>query len=385
MAIIQTLRRQATPTSIILVLVGLLGLAFDIRMVVQNSFRLGIDYNQFYAGSRLAGTGHLYDWNVLRKIVAENGPEMPTARLPIVLYGHKILGGLPYRTALAAWMAGSIAALLVFAVIWPGIRRFLAVIALATSMSVGVVLLFGQDVAFYLMFFAAGLALMERKRPWLAGLAFALCVSKFHLALGIPILLVAQKRWKTLFSGGIAVALLLAASFLLEGRGWPRQYLNMVGMPEFTHGSERMPNLAGITCWLPWPALAEALCAIGVVGLLWWICRRRADLGMAGAAAAACGVLTGHHSYGGDCTLMIPLAVLTLQRQDLPPWMKVWAMTIISPLPMQLLVTDAPWTGQLLIVGFVVAAIYSAGLHPPANPAVSPGPASSPLPDPAAG
>jgi hypothetical protein len=50
-----------------------LGLAFNIWMTMLNTTGWGVDYNQFCAASRLAGTGHLYDWDALRKI--EAGPE----------------------------------------------------------------------------------------------------------------------------------------------------------------------------------------------------------------------------------------------------------------------------------------------------------------------
>src|SRR4029077_835415 len=111
-----------------------LGLALNIWMSLLNKDGLGIDFNQFYSASRLAGTGHLYDWDALRKIEAENGPDVMTGRLPVVLYGHKILGSLPYAAARSVWMAGSFAAFVLFAAFWPGTQRLLMMVALACSM-----------------------------------------------------------------------------------------------------------------------------------------------------------------------------------------------------------------------------------------------------------
>jgi hypothetical protein len=342
-------------------------LAFNIWLAVQNRTGWGVDFNQFYAASRLAGTGHLYDWDALRKVERENGLEVPTGRLPVELYGYKTLSSFPYAVARYIWMAVSIAALMVFAV-WPGARRLLMMGALAWSMPVALVILFGQDVPFWLMFFTAGLLLIERKKPLSAGIAFSLCICKFHLALGIPVMLAAQKRWRTLIAGSVAVLALIAACFLIEGPAWPLQYAKMSQMPAFSPAPERMPNLYGIASWLPfwpsWTAATEIVCALAIVLLLWAVCRGSSDLGTSGAAAAACGLLLGPHAYAGDCALLIPLSVLTIQRQSARPWLKVWAVLLLSPVPTLLLVSQRPLLGQIFIVAFVVTAIISGRAAP---------------------
>jgi hypothetical protein len=345
-------------------LVFFLGLAFDIRVAVLNSSGWGVDFNQFYSAGKLTGTGHLYDWEALRKIEAEHGPGVPTGRLPVVLYGHKLLGILPYRVAQTAWMGLSITALVVFAFTWPGAWPPLMALALAWSMPVTMLILFGQDTAFWLMFFAAGLALIERKKPRAAGVAFSLCICKFHLALGIPILLVAQKRWKTLIAGSISLLVLLASCFLVEGTRWPLEYLKMSQMTEFSPAPDVMPTLSAIASHLPWPAAIEILCAIAVVLFLVVVCRRTADIGVAGAAAAACGLLVAHHALYADTSLLIPLGVLTVRHPGVPPWLKALAVLILSPLPFLLagaLHNSLIW--QLLIAPFVVTAIWVTVAH----------------------
>jgi hypothetical protein len=282
----------------------------------------------------------------------------------VVLYGHKVLSHLPYATAQYVWLAGSIAALIIFALFWPGTQRLPMILALAWSMPITLVLLYGQDVPFWLMFFAAGLLLMEKKKPWIAGIAFSLCICKFHLALGIPVLLVAQKRWKTLIGGAIAFSVLIASCFLIEGPGWLLQYMKMSQLPEFSPAAARMPNLHGLASWLPWPTTAEMAGAVAIILLLWAACRGGLDLGTAGAAAAACGLLLGYHSYAGDCGLLIPLSVLTIQRHALPHWLKVWAVLLLSPVTVLLLVSRRSFIGQVLIAGFVVTAIVFAKATP---------------------
>ncbi|MBS1854510.1 MAG: DUF2029 domain-containing protein [Acidobacteria bacterium] len=336
-----------------------LGLALNIWIALLNQTGLGVDFNQFYSASRLAGTGHLYDWDALRKIEAENGLEVPTGRLPVVIYGYRIFGGLPYTAARATWMVLSIAALAAFAAWWPGARPQWMGAALAWSLPVTFVILFGQDVPFWLMFFAMALVLLERKKEWSAGVVFSLCICKFHLALGIPILLVARKCWKTLIGGAIGVSVWIGASFLLEGPGWPMAYLKMSHMPTFSPAADRMPNVYGIASWIPWTSAAEVAGGIAVALLLWTVCRRGGTgLGMAGAAAAACGVLLGHHSYAGDCALLIPLTVLTVQRPGAPRWLKIWAVATLTPAPVLLLLSNRPLLAQLWIAAFVVTAVW---------------------------
>src|ERR1035441_7790718 len=125
---------KARPSTVAIAAVCTLGLAFNIWIAAQNKADWGSDYNQFYAASRLAGTGHVYDWEALRKIEAEHGGELRTGRLPVVLYGHKLLGSLPYAVARSIWMAGSAAALVFLAAFWPGTRRWIMMVALAWSM-----------------------------------------------------------------------------------------------------------------------------------------------------------------------------------------------------------------------------------------------------------
>ena len=334
-----------------------LGLAFNIGFAVLERAGWGIDFNQFYSSGRLAGTGHLYDWEALRKIEVENGTGVPTGRLPVVAYGYKLLAWLPYPVAHWIWLAMSLAALAVFALVWPGVPRQWMFAALVWSVPAALLLLYGQDTPFWLMFFAAGLWLLSKEKPWLAGVAFALCICKFHLALGIPVLLVARKQWKALIAGAGTFALLIAACFLIEGPGWVRHYLENSRLPSFSPAPERMPTLYGLSAWLPWSAALEIAAALVVVLFLWWFCRHISDLGTAGAAAAACGLLLAHHAYANDCVLLIPLLLLTIQRAEAPAWLKLWAALLLAPAPVALLASPGPLPGQLLVVGFVAAGL----------------------------
>jgi hypothetical protein len=205
------------------------------------------------------------------------------------------------------------------------------------------------------------LLLLENGRPKLAGLAFALCICKFHLALGIPILLIFQKRWVALISGAAAAGALVASCFPIEGAMWPARYLAAVSNPIFSPAHERMPNVRGLSVWLPHSAAFELGGALALIALLWLLCRRTQDLGVTGAAFAAAGLLLGRHAYANDCTLLIPLAVLTILREEAPRWLKGWALILLTPLPTVLLASQKPYLGQLITIGFAICAIHAAG------------------------
>jgi Glycosyltransferase family 87 len=342
-----------------LVLLCLPGVILNLNMALPNA-NSAIDFTQFYAASRLAGTGHLYNWEELRRLEAQyRGPAIPSGRLPVVAYAMRAISWMPFAAARIVWLAIGLASMLVFALFWPGADRRVMIAALAWSIPVGILLVVGQDTPVWLLCFTAGLILLEKEKPRLAGGAFALCLCKYHLAVGLPVLLVAQKRWKTLAAGAAGVAVLLGTCFLIEGPGWPRAYLEVIRKPIFSVADSRMPNLRGVAYWLPNQTLIEATLAILIVVLLWLACRRNLSPGWAGALAAASGLVLGHHAYANDCALLIPLAVLALQR-PLPAWMKIWGLLLLTPVLTLMLISRVPYTGQWLVVGYVIASLIRA-------------------------
>jgi Glycosyltransferase family 87 len=334
-------------------LLGVFGLYINIRLWFDAGHN-GVDFNQFYAAAKLAGTGRLYDWNSLRAIEARNGPAIPTARLPVVAGGAKLLTLIPYPDALLIWRVASIAAALGVCFIWPCAKRWLLLLAFSWSPCPTYIVALGQDTVFWLMLFGLGLACLDR-RPRLAGVVFALCICKYHLAIALPVLLIAQKRWKTLRAGVATVGALLAASFVIEGADWPRAYMRMLRLPELSPGVPYMANLNALVCWLPgvqWLELAAG--SVCFIVLLWLVSKRAAPPGFAGAATAACGFVLGLHGYVGDCALLAPLAVLVLQSSLFPLFLRCWAVFIVTPVLMFAVVSQTPYVGQIGVVGFVL-------------------------------
>jgi hypothetical protein len=127
-----------------------------------------------------------------------------------------------------------------------------------------------------------------------------------------------------------------------------------------------MPTIAALAARLPWPVATEIVGAVAITVLLWAVCRRMTeDPGIAGAAAAACGLLVAHHALFADTALLIPLAVLTVQRQNAPFWLKACAVLVLSPVPFLLAyVLERPLVWQTLIAPFVIATVVAATMKP---------------------
>lgn len=347
-------RRKRVVAIAALVLLCIPGILLNLSMALPKANN-AIDFTQFYAASRLAGTGHLYNWDALRQLEAQlNGPPIPSGRLPVVAYAMRAISWLPFFMARLVWLAVCTAGILALALLWPDADRRVMLAALAWSIPVGILLVLGQDTPVWLLFFTAGVVLLERQKPELAGVSFALCLCKYHLAVGVPVWLIAQRRWKALAAAAAGVAALVGACFLIEGPGWPRAYLAVIRNPIFSVADSRMPNLRGVAYWLPAPPVVEALLAVVVVALLWLACRRNLSPGWAGAMTAASGLVLGHHAYANDCALLIPLAVVAI-GQPFPKWLKVWGLVLLTPVLTLLLVSHAPYVGQWLVVGYVMA------------------------------
>lgn len=340
-----------------------LGVLFNIWVVVVNHSRRGVDFAEFYAAGEAVGSGHLYDLPVIeaheRAYVTTVGPFV---RLPIVALAFKPFTFLSFSVALGLWRGLEILAGVLSVWLWPGRSRAAILACLCWSLPAAMVLYYGQDVLFWLFFFSLGLHLMDSERPYLAGISFALCISKFHLLLGLAVMLIAQRRWRTIAAGGTTGLILLACSFGLEGPRWPALFAEISALPVFTPVPEKMPNLYGLVYRLPAPAFFEILvCLIFACGL--WVASKRAPLSLTGALAAAAGLLFAHHAYGYDCVLLLPLGAFLMQdvRFNIP--LRLCALLIVSPLLLFLLASPYSVAAQIAVISLVAGAFWAVSVY----------------------
>ncbi|MGQ4273477.1 glycosyltransferase family 87 protein [Terrihabitans sp. B22-R8] len=176
------------------------------------------------------------------------------------------LGWMGYFTAFAVWiMAGFGVLIAPLSALFPDRRAFWLTL-LCPAMAVNVFV--GQNGAFTAALLLGGLLCRER-RPILSGVLFGLLVIKPQLALMIPILVIAERRWTTMVSGTLTVLMLTLLSFLVFGvdawEGFFRQTLPMqtafmssatgffLAMMPSAFAAGRLMGLGGEAIWLQLP------------------------------------------------------------------------------------------------------------------------------------
>jgi len=251
-----------------------------IRLVQDSS----TDFVSFYAAGALANAGtpwlaydhaahHAAEQAAIGAATIYNYFYYP----PVFLLICAPLALLPYLPAFVVFQAAGGAALFVAV---RTIRRdvppavFLAFPGLWWAMGTG------QNALLTAALFAAGTALVDR-RPWLAGLCFGALCYKPHLALLIPVALVASGNWRAFWSATGTAASLITVSFAVLGAGAWGAFLTEAAASGDVYAAHAI-FMAGLTS--PFGVLMTAgfgreaalavqvivtLLAAGIVALVW--------------------------------------------------------------------------------------------------------------------
>ena len=332
----------------------------------ERTLRGANDFAPLYSGPHLLETGDLYNHerllDVSRRLTGMSSPEQGYIRLPFHAALLWPLSRLPYERAYLVWELASLAAVATFLFLWRLPSRSSALLFSCLSIPVFSALLNGQDSTFLLLFVAAAAALLQRSRPFAAGLIWSLCAIKVHLFLLTPIFIIARREWRFaqgLLSGGAALA---ALSFAAAGRNWPVAFFESAANPAFSPGLSHTPTLHGTLSFVPGGAVLETFAVLCVVACVWMVCRR-ADLYLALAAVLAGGILTSVHSYLPDLSLLLPaaLAATALARTRLS---RLTSLALLTP-PVALTVTYGfPYSAivvflMLLLLGSLTAEAWT--------------------------
>lgn len=313
----------------------------------------GTDYNQFRAAAELAGSGRLYDYTAIAAIERTNHERtVPFGRLPFFALLFKPVALLPYSVGRVVWWIVNLSAIVGFALLWPHKPQG-RVMALFWSCPVWMLLNYGQDTGLFLFFACLSLLLLARGRDVAAGLVLSLCASKFHLALGFPVFLLAARRWRVMASGAAGCTVMLAISFTVEGPGWLSQFVELSKHPEFSAASWRMPNLAGLVHSLPFALGVEVALSGVVLGAVWFI-GRTAKIELGVLAALTGGLLVSHRSQAYDCVLLLPALFFVLARSE-HKRLALFAVVMLLPIPyLFLLVEPLSLIGRLMLTAFPI-------------------------------
>lgn len=278
------------------------------------------DYLALYTGAALAGTPHLYDVAAMRQVHASVGVAAPTElfmRLPFVAIIAKPFAYLSYRTGYWIFQAISLAALIVFLWCMTPRARHLPYLC-GCSVPVCAALLNGQDVLILLAAAAVAVVLYERGWRFCAGLALAVCATKFHIYGLIGVGLMALRAWRVL-AGGAAGLGVFGLITVAGARGdWIAQYRALLNEPDTHPHVLLMGNLKSLTSaaggLLAW---AEAPLTVAVVVVFFYLLRKdRNVVHMVGYALIG-GILICQHSYSQDfVVLLLAYALLAPSLSD---------------------------------------------------------------------
>lgn len=272
------------------------------------------DFEAFYVSGQLVLQGRLYNTQTFQSVEQMLSPDSTplllltrqAVRPPFFALAFWPLAQLPYRVASVIWAVIILGAVLGFVWLWPD--RLAATIACCWSLGISGSVCNGQDVPVILIWLAIALRIWK-KHPFLAGLLFALCATKFHMFLFLPLLLWRHKLWRGFLAGGAGLA---TVSFAACGWHWPQQYIATLKQDAIAPSVQKMPNVHGLVAsWSHagvWEMGISLFIAILVVGVVY-----RADLRNGLAMVLLGGLLVSHHAYIGDCVLLLP-AILIIMR-----------------------------------------------------------------------
>jgi hypothetical protein len=345
--------RPSTHTMIATLLLCAATIAYTRHMPEFGRFFAG--HNDFlprYTQGRMVGTGPMYDIEAgyleQDRTVGFHIAGAYHDRLPWQALLFAPLSRLPYLAAYWLWIATNLACFAVVIRFWLLPRDY--VLWGAVFFPVAASIIVGQDSLMTAACLTGVLLLANRGRDVAAGLLLALCTTKPHLFLLVPVALVAQRRWRLLVSAAAGTLGLLAISTAVAGLGWPSQLIAIVKVLGQDAGLDVPLRPSVFQLGVNSATIAAAvLLAIALCAAIW-----RARTLEAGVAAAILGsILIAPHTSVYDLPLLlIALPALPLGRYS--RWLRI---VLLTPLPYWGLLRGSPSNAALpLLLLAVVAA-----------------------------
>jgi hypothetical protein len=341
---------------------------------------VGTDFPAFYAAAREAVAGRaarVYDMEALRVAHASvrDGADValyPWAYPPTFFLLLAPLAALGLVPAMWTWLAATSALLAMAA--WTIVRWPAAPLVVLLFPGVAASFVTGPTGTFVAAILATGFAWLER-HPRRAGLALGVLTVKPHLAVLVPLCLVAGRRWDVLLGFVIAASGLVAASLIVFG--WAPWFAFVDALPRqltFVRDGRmpwmRMPTVLvavrHATGILAWASIAQAITTGLTVLACLWVWRRSADPIARALALTASLPLVVPYAYDYDaCALCVPM-LLALKEpvatRTLPGATALLLVTIwITPLAIwHLSVAVGQQVGPLLLAGLLLEAVRRA-------------------------
>ena len=226
------MRRAAVPTTVItvarsFVAAAVFGYFFDLLHQTHNGLvnavgrPFGDDWVNYWSGGYLAlhgladevynlGAFHAFQQTIVGSPLDGYHYSYP----PVMLLLTAPFALIPYVPGLFVWLSAS----------WYGFYRALklampestmVLLALATP-AVLINAVGGQNGTWTAALLGGGLSLLER-RPYVAGALFGMMIYKPHLAVLVPVALIAGRHWRAFAAAALTAGLMFAASWLAFG------------------------------------------------------------------------------------------------------------------------------------------------------------------------
>lgn len=319
------------------------------------------DFMNVYTGARLVGTpDQFYSRKYAEDELTVTGWVLPSQlrylRLPVFAFVSRPLTALSYATAYRVWQALLLAALLGFWWLWPEPGRDALLVAACWSIPLVTSILNGKDVIF-LMLFLAGLWRFHDSRPWLAGLCLALCALRFNLFFLVPVVLIAQRKWRVAAWAAAGVLALLGISTAVSIDRWVPRFIDFALNDVAAKQPYTMSTFVALFAGLPHANTWELAGGVVIAAMVAWL-SLRVSFSVALSAALAGGLLTSHHAYLPDLLLLLPILVVVL-RTAASAAARLFAGLLLSPLPYLVapnapLLAPAPLLLLLLLIALVL-------------------------------
>lgn len=348
---------------------------------------IGTDFVSFWTASRIALDGHPASAYDPAAHAAAQHALFPAGQLdyfaffypPTFLLLCLPLATLPYLPALVVWLAAGFVPLFVC------LRRLLpqrwAIVPIIAYPAFLVNALSGQNGFLSGASLGGGMLLLQR-RPFLAGMCLGILVYKPHLALGVPVALVAARRWMVV-AGAVTSALgLIVLSWLVLGEDVWRGFLHVSPLARTTLEQGLVDFRKMVSVFAAVRALhgsiglayaAQTLVALTACVLLARVTARRPGGQAEGALMITATLLCTPFLLDYDLVcLALPIAWVVAEalRTGWQPWEKVVVLAAytlpLMSLPVAML-TGIPIAPIILVTFLMIVARRAAGIRVPIN------------------
>lgn len=306
------------------------------------------DFTGFLVGSKLLGSGQLYDpstnLTLQRQMLGATDPRIIFVRPPFWALALKPLLNLRYRSALLIWRWLMAAALVAFIAMSRDPRVMLAV---CCSVPAAGAIAMGSDSPLILVLI--GISLVCHRKRWLfaSGSALGLCLAKFHFLAFLPLLFLRRKYRSELKGFATAVAVLITVNFAVQP-DWIPLYWQGLNMPRANMNAlaSKMPNVFSLFSWTAHPGYAVVAGGIAIGACLWRVCAN-SPFGVAMPLCVFGATLAAPHTNYLDGVLAIPAIFAAAPYLGRYRWI---GWLLLSPLAGFSLLFGPPYLGPALVV-----------------------------------